>query len=248
MWQKFFNSIKSYYSIINYVSIHNYLRSTLEYTDGYSCVYACVLQSGRNKVMIFFWCVLWQMGKIMRGPFMKFVAHAASFTIFLGLLVMNAADRFEGTKLLPNETSTDNAKQLFRMKTSCFSWMEMLIISWVIGKDWFSVIIYFCSLSSWTKWHWFLQTSVIQMYMAWYIAPHIMIFLCVFKAQLSWVHYWCHSFLTCHVLFEFPRNTQEENEQDSINQTPPVTKNCLSYFGRAVTSGLQTTTWFYVEI
>uniref|UniRef100_A0A3Q2L4L0 Transient receptor potential cation channel subfamily C member 6 n=1 Tax=Equus caballus TaxID=9796 RepID=A0A3Q2L4L0_HORSE len=75
-----------------------------------------------------------KMGKIMRGPFMKFVAHAASFTIFLGLLVMNAADRFEGTKLLPNETSTDNAKQLFRMKTSCFSWMEMLIISWVIAR------------------------------------------------------------------------------------------------------------------
>ncbi|KAF0886510.1 TRPC6 protein, partial [Crocuta crocuta] len=77
-----------------------------------------------------------KMGKILRGPFMKFVAHAASFTIFLGLLVMNAADRFEGTKLLPNETSTDNAKQLFRMKTSCFSWMEMLIISWVIGMIW----------------------------------------------------------------------------------------------------------------
>ncbi|XP_070240416.1 short transient receptor potential channel 6 isoform X2 [Bos mutus] len=77
-----------------------------------------------------------KMGKIMRGPFMKFVAHAASFTIFLGLLVMNAADRFEGTKILPNETSTDHAKQLFRMKTSCFSWMEMLIISWVIGMIW----------------------------------------------------------------------------------------------------------------
>ncbi|XP_012377297.2 short transient receptor potential channel 6 [Dasypus novemcinctus] len=77
-----------------------------------------------------------KMGKTMRGPFMKFVAHAASFTIFLGLLVMNAADRFEGTKLLPNETSTDHAKQLFRMKTSCFSWMEMLIISWVIGMIW----------------------------------------------------------------------------------------------------------------
>lgn len=87
------------------------------------------------------------MGKIMRGPFMKFVAHAASFTIFLGLLVMNAADRFEGTKLLPNETSTDNARQLFRMKTSCFSWMEMLIISWVIGKDWFSVLFLFAALA-----------------------------------------------------------------------------------------------------
>ncbi|XP_032909116.1 short transient receptor potential channel 6 isoform X2 [Catharus ustulatus] len=76
-----------------------------------------------------------KLGRIMRGPFMKFVAHAASFTIFLGLLVMNAADRFDGTKLRPNET-TDNVKQLFRMKTSCFSWMEMLIISWVVGMIW----------------------------------------------------------------------------------------------------------------
>uniref|UniRef100_A0A663ELK0 Transient receptor potential cation channel subfamily C member 6 n=1 Tax=Aquila chrysaetos chrysaetos TaxID=223781 RepID=A0A663ELK0_AQUCH len=74
-----------------------------------------------------------KLGRIMRGPFMKFVAHAASFTIFLGLLVMNAADRFDGTKLRPNET-TGNVKQLFRMKTSCFSWMEMLIISWVIAR------------------------------------------------------------------------------------------------------------------
>ncbi|KAM9079250.1 short transient receptor potential channel 6 isoform 6-T6 [Megaptera novaeangliae] len=86
--------------------------------------------------LIYWFAPCSKMGKIMRGPFMKFVAHAASFTIFLGLLVMNAADRFEGTKLLPNETSTDNAKQLFRMKTSCFSWMEMLIISWVIGMIW----------------------------------------------------------------------------------------------------------------
>ncbi|XP_053871574.1 short transient receptor potential channel 6 isoform X3 [Malaclemys terrapin pileata] len=77
-----------------------------------------------------------KLGRIMRGPFMKFVAHAASFTIFLGLLVMNASDRFEGIKLPPNETRTDHAKQLFRMKTSSFSWMEMLIISWVIGMIW----------------------------------------------------------------------------------------------------------------
>ncbi|XP_034971004.2 short transient receptor potential channel 6 [Zootoca vivipara] len=76
-----------------------------------------------------------KLGRIMRGPFMKFVAHAASFTIFLGLLVMNAADRFDGTKLKPNESRTDG-KQLFRMKTSCFSWMELLIISWVIGMIW----------------------------------------------------------------------------------------------------------------
>ncbi len=74
-----------------------------------------------------------QMGKIMRGPFLKFVAHAASFTIFLGLLVMNAADRFDGTKLFPNMTIHDYPTQLFRMKTTPFTWMEMLIISWVIG-------------------------------------------------------------------------------------------------------------------
>ncbi|XP_015284532.1 PREDICTED: short transient receptor potential channel 6 [Gekko japonicus] len=77
-----------------------------------------------------------KLGRIMRGPFMKFVAHAASFTIFLGLLVMNAADRFDGTKIKPNESRTDNETQLFRMKTSCFSWMELLIISWVIGMIW----------------------------------------------------------------------------------------------------------------
>nr|BAB43812.1 transient receptor potential Ca2+ channel 6C [Rattus norvegicus] len=92
---------------------------------------------GLPFLALIYWCApCSKMGKILRGPFMKFVAHAASFTIFLGLLVMNAADRFEGTKLLPNETSTDNARQLFRMKTSCFSWMEMLIISWVIGMIW----------------------------------------------------------------------------------------------------------------
>ncbi|KAG7483899.1 hypothetical protein MATL_G00043160 [Megalops atlanticus] len=77
-----------------------------------------------------------KLGKIMRGPFLKFVAHAASFTIFLGLLVMNAADRFDGTKLLPNMTTHDHPMQLFRMKTTPFTWMEMLIISWVIGMIW----------------------------------------------------------------------------------------------------------------
>ncbi|XP_036393581.1 short transient receptor potential channel 6 [Megalops cyprinoides] len=77
-----------------------------------------------------------KLGKIMRGPFMKFVAHAASFTIFLGLLVMNAADRFKGTTLLPNMTTHDHPLQLFRMKTTPFTWMEMLIISWVIGMIW----------------------------------------------------------------------------------------------------------------
>ena len=64
----------------------------------------------------------------------------------------------------------------------------------------------------------------------------------VFKAQLSWVHYQYHSLLTCHMLFRFPRKTQEENEQDSMNQTLPVMKNCHSCFRRAVTSSLKITT------
>lgn len=65
---------------------------------------------------------------------MKFVAHAVSFTIFLGLLVVNASDRFEGVKTLPNETFTDYPKQIFRVKTTQFSWTEMLIMKWVLGK------------------------------------------------------------------------------------------------------------------
>ncbi|KAJ8368635.1 hypothetical protein SKAU_G00086630 [Synaphobranchus kaupii] len=77
-----------------------------------------------------------KLGRIMCGPFMKFVAHAASFVIFLILLVMNAADRFEGTSLLPDMTTHDYPLQLFRMKTTPFTWMEMLIISWVVGMIW----------------------------------------------------------------------------------------------------------------
>ncbi|KAM9852854.1 short transient receptor potential channel 6 [Aulostomus maculatus] len=77
-----------------------------------------------------------KLGKLMRGPFLKFVAHAASFMMFLCLLVLNAADRFEGPSLLPNMTIHDHPSQLFRMKTTPFTWMEILIISWVIGKIW----------------------------------------------------------------------------------------------------------------
>ncbi|XP_025753927.1 short transient receptor potential channel 6 isoform X1 [Oreochromis niloticus] len=77
-----------------------------------------------------------KLGKLMGGPFLKFVAHAASFMIFLCLLVLNAADRFEGTSLLPNMTIHDYPSQLFRMKTTPFTWMEILIISWIIGKIW----------------------------------------------------------------------------------------------------------------
>ncbi|KAJ3591267.1 hypothetical protein NHX12_009213 [Muraenolepis orangiensis] len=65
-----------------------------------------------------------------------FVAHAASLMVFLFLLVMNAADRFQGTTLLPNMTTQHHPSQLFRMTTTPFTWMEILIISWVIGKIW----------------------------------------------------------------------------------------------------------------
>uniref|UniRef100_A0A672SMF8 Transient receptor potential cation channel subfamily C member 7 n=1 Tax=Sinocyclocheilus grahami TaxID=75366 RepID=A0A672SMF8_SINGR len=77
-----------------------------------------------------------KLGQILRSPFMKFVAHAVSFTIFLGLLLLNASDRFEGVKNLPNETITDHPRQVFRVKTTQFSWTELLIMKWVLGMIW----------------------------------------------------------------------------------------------------------------
>uniref|UniRef100_A0A8C5FEF4 Transient receptor potential cation channel subfamily C member 6 n=1 Tax=Gadus morhua TaxID=8049 RepID=A0A8C5FEF4_GADMO len=92
-----------------------------------------------------------KLGRVMRSPFMKFVAHASSFTIFLALLVLNAADRFAGPPLLANMTHLHrppaggpSAPQpdpllLYRMTTTPFTWMETLIISWVIGMIWAEV-------------------------------------------------------------------------------------------------------------
>uniref|UniRef100_A0A8C8E1I6 Transient receptor potential cation channel, subfamily C, member 6a n=1 Tax=Oryzias sinensis TaxID=183150 RepID=A0A8C8E1I6_9TELE len=89
-----------------------------------------------------------KVGKVMRSPFMKFVAHASSFTIFLGLLILNAADRFAGTTLLPNMThhQQPGASQmkldpqlLHRTTTTPFTWMEILIVSWVTGMIWAEV-------------------------------------------------------------------------------------------------------------
>lgn len=90
-----------------------------------------------KKTYGYFW---FQLGRTLRSPFMKFVAHAVSFTIFLGLLVVNASDRFEGVKLLPNETAMDHPKQIFRVKTTQFSWTEMLIMKWVLGKFSFTLV------------------------------------------------------------------------------------------------------------
>lgn len=88
-----------------------------------------------NLVQLKIVFVLRQVGRLMCGPFLKFVAHAASFMMFLCLLVLNAADRLGGTSLLPNMTTHDYPSQLFRMKTTPFTWMEILIISWVIGHE-----------------------------------------------------------------------------------------------------------------
>lgn len=100
---------------------------------------------------------------MIRSPFMKFVAHASSFTIFLGLLILNAADRFAGTTLLANMTHHHHQQLhggpppdpllLHRTTTTPFTWMEILIISWVIGEHpnlpdvgGASFIIHFCIL------------------------------------------------------------------------------------------------------
>ncbi|XP_077597293.1 short transient receptor potential channel 6a isoform X2 [Stigmatopora nigra] len=89
-----------------------------------------------------------RVGRVMRSPFMKFVAQASSFTIFLGLLILNAADRFAGTAVLPNMTHhhvqgpsrlTTDPMLLYRMTTTPFTWMEILIVSWVMGMIWTEV-------------------------------------------------------------------------------------------------------------
>uniref|UniRef100_A0A7N8YQW2 Transient receptor potential cation channel, subfamily C, member 6a n=1 Tax=Mastacembelus armatus TaxID=205130 RepID=A0A7N8YQW2_9TELE len=84
-----------------------------------------------------------KVGKVMRSPFMKFVAHASSFTIFLGLLLLNAADRFAGTTDSPNKTIGPELNAdpllLYRMTTTPFKWMEILIISWIMGMIWAEV-------------------------------------------------------------------------------------------------------------
>ncbi|XP_061733939.1 short transient receptor potential channel 6-like isoform X3 [Nerophis ophidion] len=70
-----------------------------------------------------------KLGKILCGPFLRFVAHAASFVVFLCLLVLNAAERLQ----VAANTSTS---QLLRMKTTSFTWVEVFIITWILGKIW----------------------------------------------------------------------------------------------------------------
>ncbi|XP_031797175.1 short transient receptor potential channel 3 isoform X4 [Sarcophilus harrisii] len=100
------------------------------------CLVVLVVALGLPFLAIGYWIApCSRLGKILRSPFMKFVAHAASFIIFLCLLVFNASDRFEGITTLPNITVIDYPKQIFRVKTTQFTWTEMLIMVWVLARD-----------------------------------------------------------------------------------------------------------------
>ncbi|CAL1573487.1 unnamed protein product [Knipowitschia caucasica] len=102
---------------------------------------------GLPVLALAYWVAPWsRAGKVMRSPFMKFVAHASSFTIFLGLLILNAADRFAGTTIMANMTHHElqnslwsDPRLLYRSTTTPFTWMEILILSWVIGMIWAEV-------------------------------------------------------------------------------------------------------------
>ncbi|XP_073497346.1 short transient receptor potential channel 3 isoform X2 [Phyllobates terribilis] len=101
------------------------------------CLVVLVVALGLPFLAVGYWIApCSRLGKILRSPFMKFVAHAASFIIFLCLLVFNASDRFEGIKTLPNITVIEYPKQIFRVKTTRFTWTEMLIMVWVLGMMW----------------------------------------------------------------------------------------------------------------
>ncbi|OCT97102.1 hypothetical protein XELAEV_18009325mg [Xenopus laevis] len=101
------------------------------------CLVVLVVALGLPLLAVGYWIApCSRLGRILRSPFMKFVAHAASFIIFLCLLVFNASDRFEGITTLPNIAVIEYPKQIFRVKTTRFTWMEMLIIVWVLGMMW----------------------------------------------------------------------------------------------------------------
>ncbi|XP_064197991.1 short transient receptor potential channel 7b isoform X1 [Anguilla rostrata] len=100
------------------------------------CLVVLVVALGLPLLAVGYWFApCSRLGKVLRSPFMKFVAHAASFIIFLCLLVFNASDRFEGINTLPNMTVTDYPTQIFRVKTTRFSCTEMLIMVWVTARD-----------------------------------------------------------------------------------------------------------------
>ncbi|XP_012877577.1 PREDICTED: short transient receptor potential channel 3 isoform X5 [Dipodomys ordii] len=113
------------------------LSGLREQTIAIKCLVVLVVALGLPFLAMGYWIApCSRLGKILRAPFMKFVAHAASFIIFLGLLVFNASDRFEGIATPPNVTVIDFPRQIFRVKTTQFTWTEMLIMVWVLGMMW----------------------------------------------------------------------------------------------------------------
>ncbi|MGH0176326.1 UNVERIFIED_CONTAM: hypothetical protein FKN15_013067 [Acipenser sinensis] len=95
------------------------LSGLREQATAVKCLVVLVVALGLPFLAVGYWFApCSRLGKILRSPFMKFVAHAASFIIFLGLLVFNASDRFEGITTLPNVTVTDYPAQIFRVKTT----------------------------------------------------------------------------------------------------------------------------------
>ncbi|XP_055503137.1 short transient receptor potential channel 3-like isoform X2 [Leucoraja erinacea] len=113
------------------------LSGLREQTITMKCLVVLIISIGLPFLAIGYWIApCSKLGKILRSPFMKFVMHAASFIIFLCLLVFNASDRFEGIKTLPNVTVLDYPEQVFRMKTTMFTWTEMLIMVWILGMMW----------------------------------------------------------------------------------------------------------------
>ncbi|XP_062332517.1 short transient receptor potential channel 3 [Osmerus eperlanus] len=101
------------------------------------CLVVLLVGLGLPLLATAYWlCPCSRLGASLRSPFMKFVAHAASFIIFLCLLVFSASDRFTGITTLPNETVTEHPRQVFRVTTTRFSCTEGLIIIWVAGMMW----------------------------------------------------------------------------------------------------------------
>ncbi|CDQ70200.1 unnamed protein product [Oncorhynchus mykiss] len=113
------------------------LSGLREQTIAVKCLVVVAVAFGLPLLAMGYWFApCSRLGNVLRSPFMKFVAHAASFIIFLCLLLFNASDRFQGISTMPNVTVTDHPMQIYRVKTTEFSWTEMLIMVWVTGMMW----------------------------------------------------------------------------------------------------------------
>ncbi|CAB1325571.1 unnamed protein product, partial [Coregonus sp. 'balchen'] len=97
------------------------LSGLREQTIAVKCLVVVAVAVGLPLLVVGYWF----------APCSRFVAHAASFILFLCLLLFNASDRFEGITTMPNVTVTDHPMQIYRVKTTEFSWTEILIMVWV---------------------------------------------------------------------------------------------------------------------